>query len=444
MTDARLLTLGRRPPSVDAAADNLRQLVQLRWLAVVGQLVTILIVRYRLGVPLPVEPMVATVAALAAVNLVCVRLLRRREVTNWALFLSLVVDVGALTVQLYLSGGATNPFAALYLLQVVLGAILLEAWSAWVLVVLTGACFALLTAVYRPLRLPPALQGEAGSLFLLGEWLNYGLIAVLLVLFIGRIGAIIRQRDRNLAELRRRAAEEDGIVRMGLLASGAAHELGTPLASLSVILGDWRRMPAVQADPSLMEEVAEAQAEVERCKAIVTGVLASAGEPRGLAPEPIGARAFLEGLAEDWRTLHEREPLFVDLALDEEERIIADPSLRQAVWNLLENAREASPGQVTLAARREDGALKVTVLDRGEGFAPDLLASLGRPLQSSKGPGHGVGLFLTANVARKLGGRLDVENRERGAAVTLTLPLATIGANEASLRWTRTSAPSSS
>ena len=68
MTDARLLTLGRRPPSVDAAADNLRQLVQLRWLAVAGQLVTILIVRYRLGVPLPVELMVATVAALAAVK----------------------------------------------------------------------------------------------------------------------------------------------------------------------------------------------------------------------------------------------------------------------------------------------------------------------------------------------------------------------------------------
>lgn len=444
MTDARLLTLGRRPPSITAAADNLRQLVQLRWLAAVGQLVTILIVRYRLGVPLPVEPMVATVAALAAVNLVCVRLLRRRDVTNWALFLSLVVDVGALTVQLYLSGGATNPFAALYLLQVVLGAILLEAWSAWALVVLTAACFALLTAVYRPLRLPATLRDEAGPLFLLGEWLNYGLIAVLLVLFIGRIGAIIRQRDRNLAELRRRAAEEDGIVRMGLLASGAAHELGTPLASLSVILGDWRRDPRVQADPALMEEVAEAQAEVERCKAIVTGVLASAGEPRGLAPEPIGARAFLEGLAEDWRTLHEREPLFVDLALDEEERIIADPSLRQAVWNLLENAREASPGQVTLSAQREDGALKVTVLDRGEGFAPDLIAKLGAPIQSSKGPGHGVGLFLTANVARKLGGRLDVGNRERGAAVTLTLPLATIGANEASLRWTRLSAPSSS
>lgn len=438
----RLLPFGQ--PDVTAAGDNMRQLVQLRWLAALGQLVTILIVGYRLDVPLPLAPMLAVVAALAAVNLACLWLIRQREVTNLALFLSLVFDVGALTVQLFLSGGADNPFAALFLLQVVLGAILLEAWSAWALVVLTGCCFAWLAIENRPLLLPPGLRDEAGSLFLLGDWLNFGLIAVLLVLFIGRIGRIIRQRDDHLAELRRRAAEEDGIVRMGLLASGAAHELGTPLASLSVILGDWRRDPRVRADPALMEEVAEAQAEVERCKSIVTGVLQAAGEPRGLAPEPMGARAFLLGVAEDWRALHEGEPLFVDLRLDEEEQIIADPSLRQAVWNLLENAREASPGQVTLAARRDDGALRVTVTDRGEGFAPDLLAKLGAPIQSSKGPGHGVGLFLTANVARKLGGRLEVENRERGAAVTLILPLATIGANEAARRWTRTTARSSS
>ena len=413
----------------------MRQLVQLRWLAAAGQLVTILIVNYRLGVPLPLGLMIGVVGALATVNLVCVAVTQRREVTNWALFVSLAFDVAALTVQLYLSGGANNPFAALYLLQVVLGALLLEAWSAWALVALTAGCFALLAVANEPLRLPARLGQQERSLFLLGDWLNFGLIAVLLVLFIGRIGAILRARDAKLAELRQRAAEEDGIVRMGLLASGAAHELGTPLASLSVILGDWRRDPKLACDPGLLAEIEEMQGEVERCKAIVTGVLHSAGEPRGIAPEAVGARAFLAAVAEDWRALHEREPLFVDLALDEDERIIADPSLRQAIWNVLENAREASPGQVTLAAMRECDALRITVADRGAGFAPELLRGLGKPVQSGKGPGHGVGLFLAANVARKLGGRLEARNRERGAAVALILPLATIGTTEAADRW---------
>jgi two-component system sensor histidine kinase RegB len=439
--DPGLIPFGR--PSITAAAENMRQLVQLRWIAAVGQLVTILFVRYRLEVPLPLEPMVAVVAALGAVNLLCLWLVQRQVVTNFGLFLSLGFDVCALTVQLYLSGGAGNPFVSLYLLQVVLGALLLEAWSGWALVALTAACFALLTSVHQPLRLPPELLAAQRPLFLFADWLCFALVAVLLVMFIGRIGGILRQRDANLAELRRRAAEEDGIVRMGLLASGAAHELGTPLASLSIVLSDWRRDGRIADDPGLLAEVAEMQGEVERCKAIVTGVLQQAGEPRGIAPEPVGARAFLGAIAEDWRALYDKEPLFVDIRLDEEEAIIADPPLRQAIWNLLENAREASPGQVMLLAERVGDALRVTISDRGEGFPQDVLDKLGQPLESVKGPGHGVGLFLTGNVVRKLGGRLDVENRDRGAAVAMTLPLATIGVNEVARKWTRNDRSSS-
>ena len=99
---------------------------------------------------------------------------------------------------------------------------------------------------------------------------------MLIVVFMTRIARNLRDRDNGLAALRQQAAEEDHIVRMGLLASGAAHELGTPLASLSVILSDWRRMPALANDPELMEEIAEMQADVQRCKSIVTGILMSA------------------------------------------------------------------------------------------------------------------------------------------------------------------------
>ncbi len=89
---------------------------------------------------------------------------------------------------------------------------------------------------------------------------------------------------RTLAALRQRAAEEEHIVRMGLLASGAAHELGTPLATLSVILGDWLRMPAFADDAELRAEIGEMQAQLQRCKSIVSGILLSAGEARGEAP----------------------------------------------------------------------------------------------------------------------------------------------------------------
>ena len=120
--------------------ENMLQLIQLRWIAVVGQIVTIAVVHFVFGIHLPVHDMSVVVLVLAAFN--AASLLRWRapgEVTNSMLFVSLLVDVTTLTAQLYLSGGVTNPFAFLYLLQVILGAVLLRAWAVWTIVVVTAA-----------------------------------------------------------------------------------------------------------------------------------------------------------------------------------------------------------------------------------------------------------------------------------------------------------------
>src|SRR6185369_3477403 len=98
--------------------------------------------------------------------------------------------------------------------------------------------------------------------------------------FISRINANLRRRDARLAALRQRAAEEDHIVRMGLLASGAAHELGTPLSSLSVLIGDWKSMPRFADDTDMQEDLEDMEAAIKRCKTIVSGILMSAGEAR--------------------------------------------------------------------------------------------------------------------------------------------------------------------
>ncbi len=430
--DSPLLALTRRRADQagssrdSTAAENMRQLLQLRWMAVAGQLITILVVHLALGVRLPLAPMLVVIALQALANIVSFTLLRRDRVTNVELMLGLLFDVGSLTAQLSLSGGATNPFISLYLLQVVLGAILLETWSVWVLVVLTTVCYAGLAADSRPLDYPPALTPLIGDLHALGAWLSFVLSGVLLAMFVTRISRNLRARDEYLADLRQRAAEEDGIVRMGLFASGAAHELGTPLASLAVILGDWRRMPRIAQDPELAAELDDMQAEVQRCKAIVTDILHSAGEPRGEAMRSTAARAFLAAIVEEWRPTLASAPLSVDLDDLGDAAVVTGPALRQAVWNLLDNAAEASPGGVTLLATRDTDELTVAVIDNGPGFTESQLAAVGKLYHSSKGAGHGVGLFLASNVARRLGGRLEASNRPGGGAeVRLVLPLAT-------------------
>ncbi|MBW8716729.1 MAG: sensor histidine kinase, partial [Variovorax paradoxus] len=185
---------------------NMQQLIELRWFAVVGQVATILVVHYGFGIRLPLEHMLQVLTCLALFN--GVSLLRSRSprrVTNGELFLALLVDVATLTAQLYLSGGATNPFVFLYLLQVILGAVLLKAWSTWTIVAVTCLCFAGLALFSRPLALPLDHDRGLWSPYVQGMLVCFALNAALLVVFITRISRNLRARDARLADLRQRA-----------------------------------------------------------------------------------------------------------------------------------------------------------------------------------------------------------------------------------------------
>lgn len=412
-----------------AGLKNLQQLIQLRWIAVFGQIATIEVVRYGLDIAIPIEHMLVVLAGLALFNLLSlVRWRTQRRVPSAEILLGLLVDVAALTIQLYLSGGATNPFVFLYLLQVILGAVLLPAWATWAMVGVTTLCFAALAVFAPPLPLPLDHDKGLSSPYMLGMLVCFALNAALLVTFIARIMANLRERDTRLAALRQRAAEEEHVVRMGLLASGAAHELGTPLSTLAVILGDWQHLPHFSSEPELAADVAEMQAQVARCKAIVSGILLSAGEARGEWSGETTVSAFLDGVVEAWRQRRPCPDFRYENRFGADLHMVSDSVLKQMIGNVLDNAVEASPDWVRFEATREADALVLTVRDRGPGFAPHLLPHIGKPYQSTKGrPGGGLGLFLVSNVARTLGGSVAVRNLDEGGAeVRITLPLSTL------------------
>jgi two-component system, sensor histidine kinase RegB len=410
---------------------NMQQLIQLRWLAVFGQIVTIEVAHYGFRIPLPLEPMLFVLAALIGFNVASLLRWRTgREATNAELFVAMLVDVATLTAQLYLSGGATNPFASLFLLQVILGAVLLQAWASAALVVITGLCLVGLALFSRPLALPLDLDRGLASPYIQGMLLCFALNASLLLIFITRINANLRARDARLARLRQRAAEEEHIVRMGLLASGAAHELGTPLATLSVILGDWKRMPEFTANAELLQEVGEMQAQLQRCKTIVSGILLSAGEARGESSAATTVVTFLDDLVQEWRSSRPvtATSFWYENRFGHDLPMVSDSALKQTIHNVLDNALEASPHRVELVVERLDGRLLLTVKDAGPGFPPHMLAQLGKPYQSSKGrPGAGLGLFLVVNVLRTLGGHVSAHNPpDGGAVVQISLPLTAV------------------
>ena len=416
------------PVQADAGRRNMELLLQLRWIAVGGQLVTIAAVAGLMRIDLPMRDLMFAIGMLVAINLASAVLLRERvrPVTNGALTVALLFDVATLAWQLHHSGGLSNPFSSLFLLQVVIGAIMLTAPSSWAIVAATLMALTLLGTVSHPLALPPSY--DRLRLYIEGNLVCFLLIAVLLVLFVTRIARNLSERDAALASVRQRAAEEDHIVRMGLLASGAAHELGTPLSSLSVLIGDWKSMPRFAADGEMQEDLADMDAAIQRCKSIVSGILMSAGEARGIAPEFTTVRRFIADIVSDWSAIRVPGTIQFDDNFGEDVPIVSDLSLRQVIANVIDNAADVSPGWVGISVRRKGDDLLLDITDQGPGFTKETLRAFGQPYLSTKGkPGGGLGLFLLVNVVRKLGGAVLASNRaEGGALVRIVLPLASI------------------
>ncbi len=409
---------------------NMQQLVQLRWVAIFGQVVTIGIAQFILGVHLPLPLMLEVLACLVAFNIACqLRWHDQQVVSNRELLLSLCVDILALTLQLYFSGGVTTPFVFLYLMQVVLSAILLTFDAALIILGISIGCVAGLVLFYTPLEIPMNHDLGFSSLYIQGTLVCFTLNAVLLVFFLHRIRSNLRDRDDEISKMNYQAAEERHVIRMALLASGAAHELGTPLATLAVILGDWRRMPEFQKNPVLQEEISEMQIQLQRCKTILTGILLSAGEARGESSTRTTMKAFVDSLLEEWKLSRRvvRVECINGFERDDVE-IVSDTTIKQMLFNILNNALDASPDWVKLEAFRDNDLLKFIVTDAGTGFSPEMLAQFGNIYQSTKGQlGGGLGLFLVNKVANELGGALSVHNLPTGGAqVLLQIPLSSV------------------
>ncbi|WP_297801813.1 ATP-binding protein [uncultured Brevundimonas sp.] len=412
------------PPGA-AGRRNMLLLIQLRWFAVIGQALTIAIVHWGFGLSLPLGWLLLAPAALVVLNLVSYPVVSRRAaITDGEIFTALCIDAAALTWLLYFSGGASNPFSALFVMQIVLAAVLLRRRYVWIFVLGTSGILAALTLFHKPLPLPEGADERLG-LLVQGSLINFMLIAVLLAAFVSRTIRNVRARDAWMADSRQQAAEQEHIVRMGLLASGAAHELGTPLASISVLLGDWRHIDAIRSDPELVADVEQMQSEVDRCKVIVTNILMAAGAARGQSPKVMRLSTFLNDVASEWR---ERGvgTMTVDVLgpNPRDPHIIADEAFRQVLSALIDNAAEADARALTLNAVADGEQIILTFTDDGPGFPEEILSRLGQPYQSTKGrAGAGLGLFLLVNTMRTLGGEVVAENRrEGGASIQLRLP----------------------
>jgi two-component system sensor histidine kinase RegB len=422
---------------------SLRWLIRVRWGAAVGQLATLLIADWTLGLALPLAPMFAIVAVAAATNLAAARMLQRspadgaeRTVSSGLLAGSLLaIDTLLLTLSLHLTGGPQNPFSVFYLVYITLAAVVLGARWTWFLTVLAACSYGSLF-LYLMTR-PPEVPGDhsthiaVGLSHLQGMWWAFLLAASLTAYFVVKLSSAIERRDRELALMREQALRNERLASLTTLAAGAAHELSTPLATIAVVTGEIERaLEMASAGPALpdalLSDARLIRAELRRCRAILDRMAAQAGETVGEMPTPVSVSAIV---ADALRALPPDEAARVRVDAPETVATITVPGrgVVTALVSLLRNAMDASEQSkaVTLAAAADNGIVRLTVRDWGSGMAPDVLARAGEPFFSTKpaGAGMGLGLFLTRALAERLGGALRLESSPgSGTAATLELP----------------------
>ncbi|MBM3392809.1 MAG: HAMP domain-containing histidine kinase [Betaproteobacteria bacterium] len=404
-----------------AGVDPLKRLLLMRWLAVAGWLALIAGAGPLLDIALPLAPMLGILALLAAFNLATHRRLARGgEVADGELFAQICVDITALTLLLFFSGGAANPLVSLYLPTVAIAAVVLPGRLLWCVVALCVAAYSLL--VFWNVPLPVSDAERATRLHLAGMWLIFVASAALIAWFVARMAAAIRSRDLALAAAREEALRNERVVALGGLAAGAAHELGTPLATMAILAGELERGPDLGADAR--EDLALLREQIDHCKGIITGLAARAGETRAEGGAAFELGGWLEQVIARWRRLRPHAEAKVSLHGTAAPRVAGEATLEQALLNLFNNAADAADGRIEIAAEWDAALLRLEVRDRGPGFDEAVLLAAGRAFITTRAEGTGIGLFLAHAAVERLGGRIVLANRECGGAVTrVELPL---------------------
>ena len=407
---------------------------KLRWGAVFGQALAVGVAFGAFELELPYGLLLGFVAFTALGNVALSFVPLHADRGFW-LPAVLFADVLVLTAFLAFSGGPANPFTVFFLVHVALSSVLLDARLTWALVLLTVLGFGSLFLL--PSEPAPMMHHHHGheqpwSAHLLGMWAAYALAASFVAYFVGKVSRALRDRDQKLAAIAKLAMQNERLAALSSFSANAAHELGSPLATIGLAAKELRL--GLDSDKPRAELSADAELvcrEVARCRQILAGLSSRAGETVGEMPAPTTASALVSELSQllPSRAAERVRFAFTDEASSRAPIVAPVHTLTQLLHNLVKNAVEAQdesgnsePVEVRIGVAER---LRIHVLDRGAGVPDELRGRLGEPFVTSKSErgGLGLGIYLVSCYAERTRGSLSFRERSGGGSeVELDLP----------------------
>lgn len=420
-------------PSTETRALRLDTLLRLRWLAVVGQAVTVLVARYVLDFPVPVTACIALIALSALLSVaIRVRFPATLRLDQWPAFALLAYDVLQLGGLLFLTGGLENPFSILLLAPVIISATTLPPRPTVILGVIVVALASLLVLDHWPLPLPQPTP--LPLVYVAGVWVALVCACIFTGVYAFRVAEEARQLAKALNAAEMVLAREQHLYALDGLAAAAAHELGTPLATIALVAKELEReMPPGSAHA---DDLALLKSQSQRCREILARLTSLSGQgDLHLARLPLSH--LIEEVVEAYRAFSAEIVVAPPRGRPPEPVGHRNPAIVQGLVNLVENAVDFAESRVTVATEWSDDAVVVTIADDGPGFPAQVIGRIGEPYLTtrretagepdSQAGGLGLGLFIAKTLLERSGASLELANRalpEKGAIVTVRWPRA--------------------
>ena len=434
---------------------NASWLLKLRWVAVVGQVVTIFGSIAFFKTQIPMSWAMAVVILLTALSNLFLTFWFKRwrkidermhansenqnSVLPWDLILGLilVMDMLSLTTLLFTTGGPNNPFYLFFFVNLSLCALMLNRRWAWAINVLTVVCFAGLMFEHYDIEqldlgLDTIRSRQDVSLAHVGILAAFATCSSVIVYFMTRLTDELREQQQHVRQAQTLRANSDKIEALGTLAAGTAHELATPLSTIAIVARDVEQAfeenpPDFPGAEDVIEDVHLIRSQLDRCRAILDRMASHAGEAIGEPIQTVSVANFSNLLLEGLRG-QGRVQLILPAAAHTENLNIPLIGLSQAMRGLVQNALDAdrSDRSIKVAVERLDKKWKWEIRDQGTGMSAQELSRVSEPFYTTKPPGEGMGLgvFLAKNVIRRLGGTVQFESASgEGTCVTVCLPI---------------------
>lgn len=402
---------------------NFRALCIIRAVVISGQCAALYYAKHQLTLMLPyitLERFLGLFILFTAFS--TWRSYQKWPVSQFELFIHLCIDVLAFGGIIYFAGGANNPFISYLLVPLCIAAATLPRRFTWLLFTLSQLSYGLLLFYYIPLDIiaPQQHHSANANLHVVGMWGNFVVSALLITYFISAMAQRLRLRDKELADNREQRLQDEQLLSVATLAAGTAHELGTPLNTIKLIVDD---MAERETDREIDPDISLLQQQINLCRDTLRNLVSSSSEFRDGRHASCSGTDFFNNLLHSWQLL--RPDCALQSQISDEAQALAlqvDGTVKQAILNLLNNAADASPGDIELRMDSRDGNVLWQVDDRGAGLDKSY-----QPFISDKEQGLGLGLVLSHSTANRFGGKLSWQPRDGGGSrVTLCLPLANI------------------